>query len=110
MELRSRDSSHRHGVQSNAKKEMSIRPGASEEVPSTSRELDTQPFFRKSLQIEDAHTTSLVSTDTRVNARPLTPAGAVEFQRGARGAALPQREPGVHCSVTPASQSLEMSR
>jgi len=71
---------------------------------------DTQPFFRKSLQIEDAHTTSLVSTDTRVNARPLTPAGAVEFQRGARGAALPQREPDVHCSVTPASQSLEMSR
>src|SRR5215211_1501138 len=57
IELRSRDSSHRHGVRptptrraTNANKETSVQPSRSnkEELRSTSRDLDERPFFRKS--------------------------------------------------------------
>src|SRR6266508_3204114 len=51
MELRSRDSSHRHGVHPNAKKEMSVQPSGSIKggAINRSRRLDNRPFLRKSL-------------------------------------------------------------
>ena|ERR671937_835047 len=58
MELRNRDSSHRHGVHANAKKEMSNRTGSIKRRYANDRALnnttadaalDKRPFFRKSL-------------------------------------------------------------
>ena len=57
MELRNRDSSHRHGVHANAKKEMSNRTGSIKRRYANDRALnnttadaalDKRPFFRKS--------------------------------------------------------------
>src|SRR5919197_5821513 len=63
MELRNRDSSHRHGVHANAKKEMSNRTGSIKRRYANDRALnnttadaalDKRPFFRKSFRVQNA--------------------------------------------------------
>ena|SRR5919198_1399496 len=86
MELRNRDSSHRHGVHANAKKEMSNRTGSIKRRYANDRALnnttadaalDKRPFFRKSRVVAtDRNRSQIRAPDKRrAPTRPATPEG-----------------------------------